>query len=482
MATKFVTSNGAAAGPESGLQAEDKNAPEPTQRRSTRNSQQELIPESPAQVRPHRTQRAQPRAEQQEEYIEEEEELTLKYGAHHVIKLFTPVTLCMAVVVATISSINFYTEKGQYLVYTPFHEQTEDTGTLVWQALANAGIMLCVIAVMTALLVVAYKYRCTKIIHGWLFMSSLMLLFLFSFLYLSEVLKAYNLPMDYITLGVVIWNFGMVGMIAIYWKAPLLIQQAYLIFISALMALIFIKYLPNWTTWAVLAVISLWDLFAVLAPCGPLKILVETAQERNEQIFPSLIYSSGMIYTIVGTADREGGMVASSEMNGVAKASTTEAPTRPTRSTRSRPSSQDAADGFSNEWVDQSGDRSAERQRRVAQADPMPEQRQQRPMHMEQEMEEEDDDDKGVKLGLGDFIFYSILVGKASSYGDWNTTLACFVAILIGLCCTLVFLALFKRALPALPISITFGLIFYFLTREIVTPFCDVLGVNQVFI
>ncbi|XP_055337477.1 presenilin-1-like isoform X2 [Paramacrobiotus metropolitanus] len=398
--------------------------------------------------------------------LDEQEEEELKYGAEHVIKLFVPVTLCMAVVVATVASLSYYTEKGVYLPYTPFHEQDASYTSKSWNALANAAIMLGVIIVMTIVLILLYKYRFYKVIHGWLILSSFMLLFMFTYIYMNELLRTYNIPMDYITFAILMWNFGIVGMICIHYIGPLILQQAYLIVISALMALTFIKYLPDWTTWALLVAISIWDLIAVLCPKGPLRVLVETAQERNEPILPGLIYTSSVLYSYVMVADVD--TETGTPHDG--------RPRHRRRNSRTLVDNDEVAHAL---HPSASAPTTAEEGHAGSGAPIVPLQRR---TQSEPVMSEQVEEERGIRLGLGDFIFYSVLVGKASSNGDWNTTLACFISILIGLCLTLLLLAMYRKALPALPISITFGVIFYFATSNVVKPFLDSLANEQVFL
>lgn len=411
-----------------------------------------------------RSSQTAPNLEATEDEALAEEENRRKYGASHVIKLFVPVTICMLLVVIVIRTVEYYSIKDVYLIYTPFHSETTDTGTLLWESIVNAIIFIGVVAVMTCVLLCLFKYRCYKLIYGWLVFSSLLLLFVFAFLFLGEVLATFNLPADYITVSIVMWNFGVVGMIAIHWKSPLLVTQSYLIATSALMALVFIKYLPDWTTWTLLIGISLWDLFAVLTSWGPLRKLVQLAQERNEPLFPALIYSSGVMYALVGmTEDRRTSLESHHSDDG----------------TRPLSPSQNQARVVEPETVNI-------RRRSLERHAP----RTERETHDASTrvsgpnfINDEDDDEEGpVRLGLGDFIFYSVLVGKASTSSDWNTIIACFIAILIGLCLTLILLAVHQKALPALPISLILGVIFFFLTSIVMKPFTDALAVSQVFI
>ncbi|KAF7629843.1 Presenilin [Meloidogyne graminicola] len=400
------------------------------------------------------------------------EEQALKYGASHVIHLFVPVSLCMAVVILTMCTVGYYSEAGEYLPYTPFHGKTTDgAGEILLQSLANAGILLVVIIVMTIILILLYKAKCYKIIHAWLMLSSLMLLSMFTLSFIEELFRNYNIPIDYITLGIFLWNWCVLGMICIHWQGPLILQQFYLVSVSALMALMFIKHLPEWSVWSILAVLSIWDLVAVLCPKGPLRILVETAQKRDEPIFPALIYSSGILYmytltgigqvnnavdyendedeeqnqrerneqehastsTNINKTKRESSSTSIDELLGKSdfeikgeqstSSRSRSAPNRPSTSKRQNVTTSDDSTiitiiGGNDNSLQPSTSSRPPRRTRSAQ-------------NLGGVNENDLIEERGIKLGLGDFIFYSVLVGKASSYGDWNVTIACYVSILV---------------------------------------------------
>jgi hypothetical protein len=53
---------------------------------------------------------------------------------------------------------------------------------------------------------------------------------------------------------------------------------------------------------------------------------------------------------------------------------------------------------------------------------------------------------------------------------DWVTTVAVALSAVSGLVATIFLLVMFRKALPALPISIALGIVFYFSSTAVIVP------------
>ncbi|EGG18003.1 presenilin family protein [Cavenderia fasciculata] len=377
-----------------------------------------------------------------------EEEADLEDFSHMIIAILKPVTITMLLVVWAVRKLSISNNLNSYVGITVYYNESsnDSTGEKIWGSLLNGLIFLVTILFTTVCFVFLYKYRCLKAIYTWLFLSVGVLLAATGGYIFLAILQANNLAIDYITFAFLLLNFSAGGIIAIFWYAPTILNQSYLIIISALMAISFTR-LPSWTTWSILAIVSIYDLFAVLCPKGPLRVLVETAQERNETI-PALIYNANF--------DPPPNRVQSPRSTNKS-------------SSNSNNENEPLIEGDSDQQQD--GDQPQQSQQQDGQEG----------QEEDIEIEEVGEQRRSLKLGLGDFVFYSVLLGRAALF-DMSTVFTCFVAIVTGLFATLLLLAIFRKALPALPISIAFGILFYFLSSVFLYPFIETLGVYQVFI
>jgi presenilin 1 len=489
---------------------------------------------------------------------EEESDLTISmdellYSASSYHAIAQPVSLAMILSALAVVLINNddSREAGQQAMANAYEVWSMNGSSsnehLLALSLANALVMVSFICCMTFVIVCLYKMRMMKCLIGYMMITSTSLLCIFGGNVLRLALNIYNVPVDKVTFVAFVYNFGVVGVLSIFFGfgIPKLLTQAYLIATSVILAW-HLSYFDEWTTWALLFMLAIYDLCAVLTPCGPLKFLVEAMQQDEAPEMPGLLFEAELPPEI----KKPGNLKRTN--TGLSQASAPREPAAggeadPVAASRSRdepgplveiPLAIAKVYSLKIESIPPASmpillpqqDASGGTQAPLLQLDdllqhPLPEDptpRQLRALvtvrlpvvggriepvtkrgkkvYLERDRhgnpkrvlwvdhrtgkvfaEMRDDDSEGdpehparntIRLGLGDFIFYSVLTARAALY-SFTTFAACCLVILAGLGGTLILLSVYHHALPALPISIFLGVAFYLLTRFFAEPWIE---------
>ncbi|CAN7993276.1 unnamed protein product [Ixodes hexagonus] len=383
-----------------------------------------------------------------------------KHILRQVITLIYAVSICMVSVVCLVRVLKPSKNDELLQPYVRYPVEYGEEPVLLMNSFANAFSFLSMIMIVNCTLVLLYKGGYTNIIKAWLMTGSGVLLFVVTYYYVGRCVYYFNFPLDHLTCSFIVWNIGMAGMATLYFNGPVVMHQGFVIYVSVLMAVVLEETFPEWTTWILLVLVSLWDIFAVLCVIGPLRMLIETANERNEPLFPALLFSTSSAW-----------------YRSPGRQTPTGAEELPIRLLNLRCST-NAEDSFAVA-------RTEAPQERIHQQAAQREWCAHHPHHHHQghlrhqrhrHGQSTGPEDRGMKMGLGDFIFYSILVGKASRHGTVSAAIACYIFVVIGILSTLALLVILQKPMPALPLSIGLGMFAYFWTIFFVEPFLEEIG------
>ncbi|KAF7043855.1 hypothetical protein CFC21_053163 [Triticum aestivum] len=421
-----------------------------------------------------------------------------------ITRIVGPVSACMLIVVLLVSLLSSPSSPSPLTAsIAAAGGPGGGGGDDLASALVTAVVFVVFVTAATFLMALLFYFRCTPCLRAYLGLSAIWVLLLLGGQMCLLLLSRLRLPLDVVSCALLLPNAAAALAVAAISPAsvPIALHQAALLAIAVLTAFWF-TLLPEWTTWALLVAMAVYDLGAVLIPGGPLRVLLELAIERNEEI-PALVYGARPVdprhgqnwrlwrerarqpagdldpsstVEVIGEVLGRNPLLNSggSSPNSTAQAGEQTNLTGAVSNSRLRESpvpdlSSGSANAQAREALALPETRLDIAELRVPLIQPQP----------DRTSDDDDDDDEdgiglgssgAIKLGLGDFIFYSVLVGRAAMY-DYMTVYACYLAIIAGLGITLLLLAFYRKALPALPVSITLGVLFYVLTRTLLEAF-----------
>uniref|UniRef100_A0A7I4XYA2 Presenilin n=2 Tax=Haemonchus contortus TaxID=6289 RepID=A0A7I4XYA2_HAECO len=485
-----------------------------------------------------------------------------------VSKLLRPVMLNMAMTLsAWIYVYEMKTDERLSAMFLMSGNST--TGNQYHDGIINAFSAMVVLAVVSFSMLLLALWDCRRLVQLWLHMSCLLILFAVSGGFFYDLLKSLEVDEDkiiYEYLPGLVTAYGGFGCIAFFYPgAPLLLHQFFVLSNCSLVSLFYLRSFPGYTAWFVLWCVALWDIFAVLAPIGPLRKVQEKAGDYSHDVLRFLMFTADAKPAPLNTRhpelEEESSSESESDEEEVADSgqqSTTgssftvtsdesegEADAPPEQPLLRRRVRQAAGadtmemleDALSEEKKIKEELRKAERMKKEKNSDlssdddeiaveleeelsahtpdttsdylkntpwekeyPIDDKEALSMEHHRKNLESSSSDDDGssssdddesyssdedsersveiegasvtaadalndansLRLGMGDFVFYSVLVGQAATTGNIGATIAAALGVVYGLLITLTYFSNGDETTPALPISIVLGTIFHF--------------------
>lgn len=168
----------------------------------------------------------------------------LIYGASAFHAVVKPVCLTMILASLAVQYINTDATRARgeaafdqtYQIFTLSDDQSAVTN--LGLGLVNALVIVCVLTMLTLVIVLLYKYKCLKILIGYMIFASTILLGLLGGIIFMVAINKYQLPIDQISFYITMYNFAIVGVVAIFYQkgVPTYITQGYLIASSVIVA------------------------------------------------------------------------------------------------------------------------------------------------------------------------------------------------------------------------------------------------------